>query len=394
MPDHAQPDAKALPFDATRLDALLEEAGIDVLLVNTKHNLHYLLGGYRFFFFEHADAAGLTRYLPILVYVKGAPEKAAYFGHPLESYEKENRAFWVPQFNTNVRGADEAIAAAIAYIRSLGRSAPHLGIEAPFLPSNAGDKLRAAFGESGLRDAVGPLERLRARKTASELALVREATERVGEAMLAVIGAHGPGTTKRALVEALRRAETERGLEFEYCLITAGTSQNRAPSDQRWESGDILSLDSGGTYGGYIGDICRMGILGTPDAELEDLLAQVDSIQRAAMQPVRPGVLAAEVYAGAERALAASREREQIRFVAHGVGLITHEVPHLTTKGPVPYADDDLARPLEAGMVLSIETTLHHARRGFIKLEDTVAVTAEGYELYGDRGRGWNRGRV
>jgi hypothetical protein len=33
-----------------------------------------------------------------------------------------------------------------------------------------------------------------------------------------------------------------------------------------------------------------------------------------------------------------------------------------------------------------------HPSRGFIKLEDTVAVTANGYEMFGQRGRGWNRG--
>ena len=37
----------------------------------------------------------------------------------------------------------------------------------------------------------------------------------------------------------------------------------------------------------------------------------------------------------------------------------------------------DAAQPLEAGMVLSIETTMLHPRRGFIKLEDTVAVTED-----------------
>jgi Xaa-Pro aminopeptidase len=42
-------------------------------------------------------------------------------------------------------------------------------------------------------------------------------------------------------------------------------------------------------------------------------------------------------------------------------------------------------------MVVSIETTWPHPGRGFIKLEDTVAVTAAGYELYGDRMRGWTR---
>jgi Xaa-Pro dipeptidase len=42
--------------------------------------------------------------------------------------------------------------------------------------------------------------------------------------------------------------------------------------------------------------------------------------------------------------------------------------------------------------VLSIETTLPHPRRGFIKLEDTVAVTDAGHELFSPQARGWNRG--
>jgi Xaa-Pro aminopeptidase len=45
-------------------------------------------------------------------------------------------------------------------------------------------------------------------------------------------------------------------------------------------------------------------------------------------------------------------------------------------------------------MVLSLETTLRHPRRGFVKLEDTVVVRPDGYEVLGDRGRRWNRGHT
>jgi Xaa-Pro aminopeptidase len=74
------------------------------------------------------------------------------------------------------------------------------------------------------------------------------------------------------------------------------------------------------------------------------------------------------------------------------MGLVSHEAPRLTNSGPVPYGDDDAHRPLETGMVISVETTLLHPRRGFIKLEDTAVVTDQGCEIYGDRARGWNRG--
>jgi Xaa-Pro aminopeptidase len=42
-------------------------------------------------------------------------------------------------------------------------------------------------------------------------------------------------------------------------------------------------------------------------------------------------------------------------------------------------------------MVVSVETTLKHPTRGFIKLEDTVVVTPTGHEIYGEGARGWNR---
>src|SRR5207248_9896323 len=107
--------------------------------------------------------------------------------------------------------------------------------------------------------------------------------------MLAVFESCAPGVTKSDLVERLRREEVGRGLKFECGLITAGTSLNRAPSDQRLKAGDIISLDSGGNYHGYIGDLCRMGILGEPDSELDELLAAVDVIQQAARRPIRAG---------------------------------------------------------------------------------------------------------
>ena len=138
--------------------------------------------------------------------------------------------------------------------------------------------------------------------------------------MLAVIASHGPGATKAELVEALRREEVNRGLTFEYCLITAGTSLNRAPSDQVWGAGDILSLDSGGNYKGYIGDLCRMAIQGEPDGELEDLLGEVDEIQMAARKPIRAGVNGGEIYASAGEVLkqVVAREFDRVRRARDG----------------------------------------------------------------------------
>jgi Xaa-Pro aminopeptidase len=386
----ATAEATSPPFDSARFDDLLDEAGMDAVVVCSKHNIQYLLGGYRFFFFDHFDAIGISRYLPFLVYVKGRPDQSIYVGHGMESYEKALGKFWIPSFQTAGATLDSA-QCVVDHLAKLGSKVKRVGVERAFLPADAAELLARELAAITFVEAHLPLERLRARKTPDELDSLRAASELVVDSMLAVIASHEPGVTKAELVEALRREEVNRGLTFEYCLLTAGTSLNRAPSDQVWGPGDILSLDSGGNYKGYIGDLCRMAIQGEPDRELEDLLGEVDAIQMAARKPIRSGANGGEIYASAGEVLKRSSRANSIEFVAHGMGLISHEAPRLTGHGPVPYPAYDVDRPLESGMVISIETTIAHPRRGFIKLEDTVAVTDHGWEAFGDRGRGWNR---
>lgn len=384
--------SRGIPFDTDRLDRLMEEAGIDVLLVTSKHNVQYMLDVERAIFFDYMDAIGISRYLPVVVYAKGSPDKAGYVGHGLETHQREVLRPWVPTLKTSGHGSLDAIATAAQMIRSSGVAAKRIGVETAFLPMDAGKALQDAFPQSEIKDALFVLERLRAVKSPAELAKLRTASELVTESMLDVIAHHGPGTTKRQLFEALRIAEVKRGLTFEYCLLASGTSHNRAPSDQRWEEGDVLSLDSGGNYHGYIGDLARMAVLGEPDTELKDLLAEIDGVQQAAFAAIKPAAMGGVIYAAAERALKETSQRDNTEFLAHGMGLVSHEAPRLTASGPIRYDAADAERPLEPGMVISIETTMKHPKRGFIKLEDTIAVTAIGYDMFGENGRGWNRG--
>ena len=379
-----------------RLDELLGEAGIDVLVATSKHALRYLLDGHHHHFFAHMDAIGLSRYLPVLVYPRGRPQDALYVANRNEKdalavRAQEGRALWPGHILPGASTSIEAMTLARDHISRLGLSNAAIGIEPAFLPADAYQLLKDSTAANRLLDAQVPLERLRAVKTPDELAMLRSASERVVQAMQHVIATNGPGTTKRALEAALREQEVARGLNFEYALITVGSSHNRAPSDEVWKDGDVLSLDSGGNLDGYIGDLCRMGILGEPDAELQDLLGDIDLIQMAARAPIRAGAPGGDIFTAAHAAMA-GMTHARLAFVAHGMGLISHEAPRLTATGPVPYPADDATRPLQAGMVISIETTLQHPKRGFIKLEDTVAVTDTGWEGFGDTARGWNRG--
>jgi Xaa-Pro aminopeptidase len=383
---------KPIPFDVKRLDRLLDDAGIDVLVATSKHNVQYLLGDYKFFFFEAMDAIGVNRYLPALDYQKGKPETAAYVGNSMEAYEKELGKFWPQSLYLSTWSGPETMQRVVEHIAKLGPGVRRVGIEAAFIPADAEKTLRSGLSNVDVVDAFFPLERLRAVKSPKEIEYLQLASERVVESMNIVYAQAAPGKTKQELAEALRVEEVKRGLAFDYCLIAAGTSLNRAPSEQKLQAGDVLSIDSGGNYHGYIGDLARMGVVGNkPDGELDELLGFVEEVQMASRKPIRAGAQGGSICAVGERMLAASPHKAYTHFMAHGMGLVSHEAPRLMDGGPVPYPGYDIDRPLEAGMVLSIETTMNHPKRGLVKIEDTVLVTDTGWKGLGDGVRGWQR---
>jgi Xaa-Pro aminopeptidase len=378
------------PFDTKKLDRLMLEAGLDALVVTSRHNVQYLLGGYRFFFFDAMEAIGVSRYLPVYVYQRERPENALYVGNRMEGFEKELGRIPAPAVKAAAWGSTDAIGLAVDHIKALGAGVKRVGFEPSFLPSDAKDVLNREFGGASLADAQFVLERLRAVKTAAELDLVREASERVVDAMTATFDICAPEMSKHEIVDRLRREEHDRDLVFEYCLIAAGKSHNRAPSDQRLKQGDVISLDSGANYKGYIGDLSRMGVVGEPDAELHDLMHEIEEIQQAARAAISPGARGGDIIAAGEEAVRRAPHGNVLDYTAHGIGLVSHEAPRLTGHGPVPYAPYDADRPLQPGMVISIETAMLHPSRGYIKLEDTLIVTDDGWEAPGDIARGWN----
>ena len=390
-----EPDSRRPPFDVDKLDALMEEAGLDALLVSSPHNLAYLLGGYRFFLYDKLDSVGVSRYAPLLGYVRGRRDLAFYVGWGDEGWGlAANGELWIPQVEPVAwTAADAARRAAELLAQRVGTgpagSGVRVGVELPYLTADAYAALKERLPGAAFADGVLALDELRAVKTAAELADMRAGAEKVVESMLAIVAQLEAGQTTAELTERLRVEETLRGLHFDYCLIAAAPDLVRAPSSMRVEAGAALSLDSGAGYRGWVADIARMGIVGEPSALQQELLAMVDEVQQAARAQVAAGRLGAELMDAARERIAAMPWPDRFHFVAHGMGRRAHEAPRLNVGKP-PYPATHRERALEAGMVLSIETHVIDPEAGFVKLEDAVAVTADGCEGLGDGGRGWN----
>ena len=159
--EHAGGPSLGMPFDPAKLDRYLDEAGIDVLIATSKHNVRYLLGGHLHHFFAAMDAIGTSRYLPVLVYRTGRPEDAAYIAGRNEKDDiavraGEGRPLWPLSVEPSASGTLDAMTLALEHVRSFARPPLRIGVEAAFMPWDAGCTVRDAFPQAPLVDALRP----------------------------------------------------------------------------------------------------------------------------------------------------------------------------------------------------------------------------------------------
>src|SRR3982074_2450190 len=125
------------PFDQAKLDREMERAGVDLVLATSSISVPYLLGGYRWHFFATQDAIGISRYLPALGYVRGAPEDAFFVGSCMETDQQVVDPIWVPAVSTVTFTTRQAASEAAKLIRDRGLAEASIGVEMPFLPADA-----------------------------------------------------------------------------------------------------------------------------------------------------------------------------------------------------------------------------------------------------------------
>ena len=369
------------PFDENKLNRLMEEAGLQLVLACTRHNVRFLTGGYYYHFLARAPRFARSQYLPFLGLPRGRFDDAFYVGRVDERSQIETGGLWVGHRFATTVGTVNAAEGVIRAAWQLGLTAGAIGVEMSFLPGDALLALQRGLPEATFVDATPVLEELRAVKTPAEVAHLRTVYGRVAEAIQAALAAGRPGITTAEIARQVEREMAQRNVAFLFAFTCAGPGTLRVPSPARWESGRILHIDAGGEEGDYLADICRMGCLGEPPPLARDLHAACLEVQGRVREIVRAGLLCRDLLVEGERAVAEHRFSRYGRFVAHGIGMVSHEQPSISPTS---------ARPLEAGMVLSIETDFIHPEVGHVKIEDAVAVTENGSEGLGDLGRDWH----
>jgi Xaa-Pro aminopeptidase len=254
-----------------------------------------------------------------------------------------------------------------------------------------GPSLSTVTGAS-VRPVAAAIERMMARKSANEIALIRESGRWCAHAHRLLQEYTRPGVTE---AEASLRAGHESTLAMLEALgdsfggqlgsndgVKAGYRgqigrrsawAHAIAHNIEFERGDMLVTETGAPVWGYNAELERAMVIGTPTGEMRRLFDHVVAAQQVAFEALRPGVTCAEVDGAVMRYF---EDNDLLPYwrqhTGHAIGLRNHEAPFL-----------DLGdhTPVEPGMVFTIEPGLYDDELGGFRHSDTVVVVEDGIEL-------------
>jgi Xaa-Pro aminopeptidase len=222
------------------------------------------------------------------------------------------------------------------------------------------------------------IEERRMVKSASEIEMVRRSVLLNSEAFARTMRRVKTGTRENEIAAELEFQMRALGAEkpsFETIVAMGERSAlpHSIPTARAWSANELLLIDMGASLHGYASDMTRMAYTGVARGRVREVYRAVLEAQLAAVDAVRPGVTGGKVDAVARGVLKKHKlDAAFVHSTGHGLGLEIHEPPRMGKKDKTPLA---------AGMTITVEPGAYFGEWGGIRIEDTVLVTSNGYEV-------------
>lgn len=226
--------------------------------------------------------------------------------------------------------------------------------------------------------AANTIEDFRKIKDEEELNRLREAARIGDEVFTRICSEIKEGVSERYIANRIAYLLKEEGCSQESFPTIAVAGENAAlphgqPGERFLKRGDMLTMDFGGFYQGYAGDMTRTVVLSEASPKLIDIYQRVLDAQMLGVSEVRAGVSCREI----DQKVRDNLEKHELDIyfqhgTGHGVGLEIHEIPNLSTRSDAV---------LEENMVVTVEPGVYIPGWGGIRIEDTVIVKNGGCEI-------------
>jgi Xaa-Pro aminopeptidase len=224
-------------------------------------------------------------------------------------------------------------------------------------------------------DATPLFTELRQVKDAEEMAAMTEAVRMIETALTATIAQIKPGVTEKQLGGIWLNELLATGAEGPSFPLTVASGPNGAlphheNGDRAFQEGDMIVLDGGALYHGYVSDITRTVALGEPGEKAREVYDLVRRANEAGREASRPGLSGKEIDAAARAVIEEGGYGPRfLHRTGHGLGLEIHEPPFIAVDNEVP---------LPAGATFTIEPGVYLSGEFGVRVEDMVALTDDG----------------
>ncbi|WP_448810476.1 M24 family metallopeptidase [Agromyces bauzanensis] len=238
--------------------------------------------------------------------------------------------------------------------------------------------LQSTLPDTRYRALSQGLPMMRAIKDANELARLAMAGAAADATYGEIVNVRFAGRRETEVAADLAALLREFGHEqVDFTVVGSGpngANPHHEAGDRVIEQGDAVVLDFGGLMNGYGSDTTRTVCVGEPSAEVREVHEIVRRAQQTAFEAVRPGVPCQEIDRAARAVITDAGYGEAfIHRTGHGIGMTTHEPPHMV---------EGEEQPLRPGMCFSIEPGIYLAGRFGVRIEDIVTVTDTGGERF------------
>lgn len=240
------------------------------------------------------------------------------------------------------------------------------------------EKLKGLFG-SRLRPISHPLQKLRAIKDKSEIAVLKKSAAVLWKGFEQIQKLLKLGITESFLAkefEIFCLQNGASGLSFEPIIAFGANSAmpHYRAGYCKLKKGDIVLIDIGVVVDGYASDMTRVLYFGKPNPRLVHMESVVRAAHAAALKLCKPGTRIGKLDEAARKVMRkANLEQLYVHSLGHGIGLETHEFPRIRYNG------EDKNTILEAGMAITIEPGLYLEGVGGVRHEDTIVITKTGF---------------
>ncbi|MFX0139055.1 MAG: M24 family metallopeptidase, partial [Candidatus Hodarchaeota archaeon] len=213
-------------------------------------------------------------------------------------------------------------------------------------------------------------------KSKEEIRRITESTRIAEKALLNMIEAIKPGISDIELIKIAKRTVIDEGAEgWDHFTMSIGESDPEAPGiGLKVQQNQVLRLDVGAMYQGYVSDVNRMAYLGEIPSDLKNAIDAIIQVQNACQKAIKPGADPKEILSLAEKTWRAAGRKDQFIIIAHSLGLKTEEFHFFDPMR------GGLKRKFEEGNVLNMEAWTLLKGYGTIGNEDQYVVTKSGCE--------------